>query len=92
MSLTNNVVSFKQPGPDPEVIERFSCTTQPSVKFKKNAHKQKNVKKFSFSQAQIGEECYFSYQLISVTFFSNKNCWHFNIYEQEKFYAQLSLA
>ena len=25
-----------------------------------------------------------------LTFMSRKNCWHFNIYEQEKFHAQLS--
>ena len=44
-----------------------------------NAHKYKNIKKFSFFQTQICREYYFS-------------CWHFNIYEQEKFHAQLSWA
>ena len=43
-----------------------------------NAHKYKNIKKFCFLQAQIRLYGYFSC------------CWHFNIYEQERFHAQLS--
>ena len=47
-----------------------------------HAHKYKNIKKFGFYQAQIRLECFFFYPLI--------NCWHFNIYKQEKIHAQLS--
>ena len=48
-------------------------------------------------QAQIRLKCYF-FLLINVTMptavgiYNANSCWHFNIYEQEKFYAQLSWA
>ena len=40
-----------------------------------NAHKYKNIKKFSFCQAQISGECYFSCSTIVgiLTFMSRKN-------------------
>ena len=37
-----------------------------------NAHKYKNIKKFSICKSQISIECYFPAH----------NCWHFNSYEQ----------
>ena len=48
-----------------------------------NAHKLKNIKKFGSDSAQISLECFFP--LIN---FKNY-CWHFNIYEQENFHAEL---
>ena len=50
-----------------------------------NAHKYENIKKFNTFQAQISLECYFS----AHNCLNANNCWHFNIYEQEKFHAQL---
>ena len=61
------------------------------------AHKYKNIKKFNLFQAQISLYigCYF-FLLINVKMptiiFLLINCWHFNIYKQEKFHAQLSCA
>ena len=50
-----------------------------------NAHKDKNIKKFSFSDSDKRRMLFFL--LINVKM---PSCWHFNIYEQEKFHAQLS--
>ena len=52
-----------------------------------NARKYENIKKFSAFQAQISLECYFS--LLKNVKNAN-NCWHFNIYEEDKFHTQLS--
>ena len=49
-----------------------------------NAHKYKNIKKFGLFKAQLILECYFSRSYML------EYCWHFNIYEREKFHAQLS--
>ena len=43
----------------PEVIKLFSCSTELSMQIF-NAHKSKNIKKFSFFQTQISRECFFS--------------------------------
>ena len=50
-----------------------------------NAHKYKNIKKLSISQAPISLECYFSCQLGLKC----QRCLDFNIYEHEKVHAQL---
>ena len=41
----------------PEVINKFSCTAELGIL---NARKCKNIRKFSYFQAQISLECYFS--------------------------------
>ena len=51
-----------------------------------NAHRYNNKKIGLFSD-QINLDCYFL-PLLNVK--KANNCWHFNIYEQEKFHAQLS--
>ena len=57
--------------------EKFSYSTQLSMKF----WMLKSIKKkFSIFQAQISLERY------------DNKYWHFDIYEQEKFHAQLSSA
>ena len=48
-----------------------------------NAHKYKNLKKFSLFQAPISLEYYFSCSWM----FKCQLCWHFIIYEQGQFYA-----
>ena len=51
-----------------------------------NARKYKNVKKLRFFSSSDTPRMLF-FLLINVKI---NNCWHFNIYEQEKFYVQLS--
>ena len=68
---------YKQLGP--EVIILFSLLKLTKHEIL-NAHKCKNIEKFSF----------FSDSDRSRMLFFHNNCWHFNIYEQEKFQAQLS--
>ena len=64
----------------PEVIQLFSCSTQLSTEFqllKKLIYRQ--IKKF------------IALSLSDVVFIMLiNNCWHFNIYEQDKFLAPLS--
>ena len=43
----------------PEVIKKFSCSTQLSMKFEMLL-KYKNIKKLSIFQVQISLECHFS--------------------------------
>ena len=54
-----------------------------------NTHKHKNIKKFSIFQAQIKPRMLF-FQLIIVKMPTIVGILRFNIYEQEKFHAQLS--
>ena len=51
-----------------------------------NAHKRKNTEKFSFFQAQINLECYFSFSYL----LNCQQLLEFNIYEQQKCHTQLS--
>ena len=51
-----------------------------------NAHKYKNIKKIQLFTGS-GKPIILFFKLINVKI---NNCWHFNIYEQEKFHAQLS--
>ena len=51
-----------------------------------NAHKYKNIEKFGFLGSYKPRMLFFP--LINVKM--PTSVWHFNIYEQEKFYAQLS--
>ena len=44
----------------PRGYKTFFCSTQLSMKFFKNAHKYKNIKKFGLFKAQLSLECYFS--------------------------------
>ena len=66
----------------PEVIKLFSCLTEHEIL---NAHKDKISRNSAF-WAQTSLECYFP----AHKCYNANNCWHFNIYEQEKFHAQLS--
>ena len=68
----------------PEVIKLFSCSSQLSIKFLMLIRI-----KISRNLAFLGSDKpkMLSFPLI-LTFMSN--CWHFNIYEQEKFHTRLS--
>ena len=71
--------------PGPEVIKLFSCSTQLSTKL------QLHIKAKILSNNDVS--CFKT--LICYIYHANKcknanNCWHFNIYEQDKFRAQLS--
>ena len=70
--------------PGPEVIKLFSCSTQLSMKF------QLLIKTKVLTNEEV--PCFKSLRCI---YHANKcqnanNCWHFKIYEQDKFCAQLS--
>ena len=71
--------------PGPEVIKLFSCLTQLSMKFQL----------LTKTKIQANKEVSCFKSLRCCTYHANKcknanNCWHFNIYEQDKFRAQLS--
>ena len=56
-----------------------------------HAHKYKNIKKFSvISGSDKHRILFFLLVNVEMSTIVGNNCWHFNIYEQEKFYAQLS--
>ena len=68
-----------------EVIKLFLCSTQLSMKF------QLGIKSKITTNKEVS--CFKS--LRCCIYHANKclnanNCWHFNIYEQDKFHAQLS--
>ena len=71
----------------PEVIKLFSCSTELSVKFqmliKTIMLKNKDISCFQTLTVDV-----VFIMLINVK--NANNCWHFNIYEQDKFRAQLS--
>ena len=51
-----------------------------------DAHKYKNIKKFGFLSLDKPRMLFFpAHKCLNAN-----NCWHFNIYEEEKFHAQLS--
>ena len=69
----------------PEVIKLFSCSTELSMKF------QLLIK----TKIPANKEVSYFKSLRCCIYHANKclnanNCWHFNIYEQDKFRAQLS--
>ena len=67
--------------PGPEVVKLFSCSTQLSLKFEFLR---------DVIVAKINEFLRFKSSK-SVIYLAHKcNCWHFNIYEQDKFHAQQS--
>ena len=66
--------------PGPEVIKLFPCLTQLSTKFKLLIK----------TELPTNEEVYCFKSLRCCIYHANKcknanNCWHFNIYEQDKF-------
>ena len=69
----------------PEVIKLFSCSTQLSTKFelliKTKIPTNKEITCFKSLRLCI----YHAYKCLNAN-----NCWHFNIYEQDKFRAQPS--
>ena len=87
--LSYGLFQLKKTGkrPGPEVIKLFSCSTQLSTKF------QLLIKTKILTNGEV--YCFMS--LRCCIYHANKclnanNCWHFNIYEQDKFHAQLSWA
>ena len=66
--------------PGPQAIKLFSCSTQLSMKFKLL------TKTKIPTNEEVSQMFYLSY------LFMLKCCWHFNIYEQDKFRAPLSCA
>ena len=56
-----------------------------------NAHKYKNIKNSSFfPDSDKPRMLFFLLINVKIPTIVGKNCWHFNIYEQEKFHAKLS--
>ena len=70
----------------PEVIKLFSMLYSTEHEFL-NARKYKNIKNFSFF---LGSDKPIMLFFLLQNVKNANNCWHFNIYEQEKFHAQLS--
>ena len=66
----------------PEVINFFSCSTQLSTKF------QLFIKKLKYRQIKN----FLALSLSDIVYIMLINIWHFNIYEQDLFRAQLSWA
>ena len=64
--------------PGLEVIKLFPCSTQLSMKF------QLLIKTKTLTNKEVS--CFKSLRCIYHAY----NCWHFNIYEQDKFRVQLS--
>ena len=75
----SNLMPIWRPGP--EVITLFSCSTLLSSKFQLLIKISTNEKVFCFMSLKC-----------RVYHANANNCWHFNIYEQDKFRAQLSWA
>ena len=81
ISKSSYLLLIRSPGP--EIIKLFSCTSQLSIKF------QLLIKTKTLTNE--GVSCFKS--LRSGIHHANKcqnSCWHFNIYEQDTFSAQLS--
>ena len=77
----------------PEVIKHFSYSTQLSMKFQMLI----SIKKYQEIELSLGPDKLrmLFFLLINVkmpTTVGILTNWHFNIYEKENFYAQLSLA
>ena len=69
----------------PKVIKLFSCSSQLNMEFQMLI-KSKMLKNKDFSCVQMLRCCiYHNYKYLNAN-----NCWHFNIYEHDKFHAQLS--
>ena len=71
----NNARSVR---PGHEFIKLFSCSTQLSTKFQ--LHRKTKI----LTNKEVS--CFKSLRCCIY----HANCWHFNIYEQDKFRAQLS--
>ena len=80
--FTNDIARFEQPALGPKVIKLF-CSTQLSKKFK--LHPDIEIvgsKEVScLTQQNMKHILLINVQMPTL----NKNCWHFNIYEQDKF-------
>ena len=71
--------------PGLEVIKLVSCSTQLSMEFQMLI-KSKMLKNKDFSCLRIVRCCiYHGHKYLNAN-----NCWHFNIYEHDKFHAQLN--
>ena len=71
----------------PEVIKLFSCSTQLSTKFQLLIETKLPTNKEVYCFKSLRCCIYHAYKCLNAN-----NCWHFNIYEQDKFCAQLSWA
>ena len=78
MKDISEIDHFKSIIPGPKVIKLFSFSAQLNMKFQLLI-KTKNAEKYTL----------FSFQPHQYSIY-HANCWHFNIYEHGKFYAQLS--
>ena len=71
--------------PGAEVIKLFSCSTQLSMKFKLLINIEIVKIDGIFRLNSLEPAIYPANKCLNAN-----NCWHFNIYEQDKFHAQLS--
>ena len=69
----------------PEVILHFSCSTQLSTKFKQLI-KTEILTNYEVSCFKSLRCCIYHANI----YYNANNCWHFNIYKQGEFRAQLS--
>ena len=83
----STISAFSGPQISPDVINLFACSTQLSMKFKILISRKISTNSV-FSWAQISLKCYI---FPAHTCQNANNCYHFNIYEQEKFHAKLSV-
>ena len=72
-------------GQGPEIIKLFFMLNSIEHEFL-NTHEYKNIKKFVF----LGSDKPSMLCFPPINVKNANNCWHFKIYEQEKFHAQLS--
>ena len=71
--------------PGPRGYKTFSCSTQLSIDIQKLI-KSNMLKNKGFSCIRMLRCCFYH----ANKYWNANNCWHFNIYEQDKFRAQLS--
>ena len=76
-SVAGSIPTFSSPGP--EVIKLFSSSAQLSMKFQLL---------INVEIVKISGEFWFKTQKLVI--YPAHKCWHFNIYEEDKFQAQLS--
>ena len=76
-------------GPGLEVIKLFSSSAQLSMKFQLliNVEIVKTCGKFRFKTKKL---VIYPAHKINVKMPNANDCWHFNIYEQDKFSSQVS--
>ena len=71
--------------PGPEVIKLYPCSTQLSMKFYLLLNSQFLINTIVFLLSLAEFEIFYAYEYEKAN-----SSWHFHIYEQRKFHAQLS--